>query len=61
MAIIGDHDGIEGPWGKVYWRTQKGRPAWKAIAEDLGVTPELIAKHTSDGARVFRPYWKKGS
>lgn len=61
QAIIGEHDGIEGGWGKILWKTQAGRPSWKAIAEELGATPELIEKHRSDGTRVFRPYFKKGA
>jgi len=61
MAIIGDHDGIEGDFGKIYWRLQAGRASWKSIAEALNPPAELIEKHTGPGTRVFRPYWKKGA
>jgi putative phage-type endonuclease len=45
------------------WRAQKGKPAWKAVAETLakqhGVSPErlsrLVAENTGEGARPFTP------
>lgn len=54
-ALIGDASGFVGKWGKVTWTPNaRGPVAWKAVAEELGATPELIAKHTSQPSRVLR-------
>lgn len=60
MALIGDHDGLLGEFGKIYWRHQAGGKSWKAIAMALNPSEELIQEHTRPGTRVFRPYWSKG-
>ncbi|MBQ7263846.1 MAG: YqaJ viral recombinase family protein [Synergistaceae bacterium] len=53
-ARIGTAAGIE---GIATWRQGKASSAtdWKAVAEELGAGPELIAKHTAtkDGTRRF--------
>ena len=58
-AFIGDAAGVEGPWGVITWKKTKDqrRTAWKAVATDLGATPELIALHTVEkqGSRRFLP------
>ena len=51
--LIGDFDGLEAPGLKVSWKAQDATPNYKAIAEVLGATPELIAKHTPQH-RVIR-------
>lgn len=49
---IGDREGYTFPGGKVTWKSDRtGRPEWKAIAMELGATPELIAAHTTAPAR----------
>jgi len=53
--LIGDADGFAWPTGKATWtRDASGKPSWKAIAEELGATPELVAKHTSPPGRTLR-------
>jgi predicted phage-related endonuclease len=50
-ALIGDREGFSGKWGRAVWREQsRARTDWKAIAEQLGATPELIAKATTTTA-----------
>jgi hypothetical protein len=40
--------------GVFTWRTRKGVPNWKAIAQELNPSEELILKHTPEhGPRVF--------
>lgn len=59
--MIGDADGIEAPWGKILWTAAAtGKPSWKDIAQELGATPELIAKHTPPPNRTLRVTLKKG-
>jgi putative phage-type endonuclease len=51
---IGECAGITAGCGKVTWKAPKsGLPQWKRIAEELGPTPELVAKHTSEPSRRF--------
>jgi putative phage-type endonuclease len=66
-ALIGDADGIEGPWGRVMWRknADSKRIDWPTVANEVGLfDPELlaatIAAHTTtvEGPRVLRPSWK---
>lgn len=60
--MIGEAEGVAGPWGKATWKQNgKAAPAWKQIAEELGATPEIIARHTPPGGRVLRVYPKKNS
>lgn len=61
QAAIGEHEGLRGPWGKIYWRNSKPKPQidWQAVAKAAGATPDLIAQHTHQpehGPRSFRPY-----
>lgn len=52
--MLGFHEGMNGLGFKVTWKSDsKGRPDWKAIAQELGVTEELIAKHTGAPSRRF--------
>lgn len=54
MAMLGFHESMVGEGFKVSWKSDKnGHPNYKAVAESLGATPELIAKHTSDPPRRF--------
>ena len=54
-AALGDHEGAEGHGVKVTWtQNENGTPSWKAIAEEAGATPDLIAKHTPPGPHVLR-------
>lgn len=51
-AVLGDAEGYASPFKwKVSWANTSGSPSWKDIAQELGATPELIAKHTSEGGR----------
>lgn len=54
-AAMGDATALIGADFRVTWKVEAGRPKWKDIAEEAGATPELIAKHTPEGQRVFRP------
>lgn len=57
-AFMGDAGVLETSLGPHTWKTSKGSPRYKAVAEEMGAPPSLIAKHTPEfGARVFRvPY-----
>lgn len=60
--LIGDSEGFAAPWGSITWcAASNGAPAWKAIAEQLGATPDLIAKYTRQPTRTLRVNLKKGS
>jgi putative phage-type endonuclease len=58
LAIKSSMGGLEGIFGKDWaltWKNDsRGKPNYKALAEELGATPELIAKHTPvPGPRKF--------
>lgn len=57
-AAIGERSGFEFPGGRVQWHAEKGKPLYKALAIELGATPEQIAKHTAQPERVLRVYIK---
>lgn len=57
-AAIGERSGFEFPGGRVQWHQEKGKPLYKALALELGATPEQIAKHTAQPERVLRVYLK---
>ncbi len=44
--LIGDADGFEAPGLKVTSKLQNGSPNYRLVAEQLGASKELIAKHT---------------
>lgn len=47
QAALGEHQGFKGPWGKCAWlNATRGKTDWQAIANELGASAELIAKHT---------------
>lgn len=52
-ALIGDADGIDGVGFKATWKTQSAAPNYRLVAESLGASKELIAKHTASH-RVLR-------
>lgn len=53
-AAIGDGGGLGGPTGTVTWKSAKsGGPDWKAIATELGATPDLLARFQRPGSRRF--------
>jgi len=56
-AAMGEASVMVGPGFKFTYSHVRGKPAWKAIAEEAGAPPELIAKHTPEGARQFRTYF----
>lgn len=59
--LIGNGDGFDAPWGKITWTAPaNGKPCWKEIAEELGATPDIIARHTADASRILRVTFKKG-
>lgn len=35
IAVIGDHDGLEGEWGRIHYKLTKSAPAWKEAAAKL--------------------------
>lgn len=57
-AAIGDSEGINSPFGRVTWKSNKPSRVtdWQAVALAAGAPQELITKHTitKSGARVFR-------
>jgi len=61
--IIGDGAGLQGPWGKIYWKNNKPRTVtdWEALAKSLKPAPEKISEFTNErpGARPFSPKFKK--
>lgn len=61
--FIGDAAGVEGPWGRISWKSRKPVEAvdWPAVAAEAGIPVELIQKHTTTkpGSRDFRPTWKE--
>lgn len=50
----GDLDGVEGCWSWKAPAKGNGTTAWKAVAQELAPSRELIAKHTTPAARTFR-------
>lgn len=63
ISMIGDHEGMTGPWGKIYYRNNKDRVVtdWRKLAESLKPSQALIDDHTvtKPGARPFRLYINK--
>lgn len=57
-AAIGERSGFEFPGGRVQWHAEKGKPLYKALALELGATPEQIEKHRPQPERVLRVYLK---
>lgn len=53
--LIGDRDGIDGPWGRISWRYSKPSTAWKEVAMALGAREraDLAAKHVGKASRRF--------
>ena len=53
-AAMGFAEALRTSRGVFTWRNRKGAPAWKAIAQELSPSEELIRKHTPEhGPRVF--------
>lgn len=62
MAMLEDHGGMRGDWGKIYYRNNKPtqKTNWRAVAQAMDAPPDLIAQHTTQpdaGPRVFRAYF----
>ena len=59
-AIIGNHAGIQGSWGKLLWKKNKDSEVvdWKTMA---AANPEIASQYKiiRPGARVFRAYLKE--
>jgi putative phage-type endonuclease len=47
--LIGEAAGVEGEWWKCTWKAPKAsaNTDWEAVAQELGATADLIAKHTT--------------
>jgi predicted phage-related endonuclease len=56
-AIIGDNAGVEGPWGKLTWKSTKDREVtdWQAVAHKLSPPASLLKQYTvtKPGPRRF--------
>lgn len=48
-ASIGESEGIEGPFGRVTWKSGKDlvRTDWRSVVNDLNPPADLVARHTS--------------
>lgn len=55
-ALIGSREGFRGDGWRATWKAQtKKTPKWKAIAKELGIGADVIAKHTEEtSTRVLR-------
>lgn len=63
IEAVGDDDGIVTPTGKfTYKAPENGYTDWKAIAQELNPSDELIAKHTKEPKRrvYFKPKTEDG-
>lgn len=57
LERLAESDGFKGPWGTLSYKSQKGRPQYKAIAEFLAggeIREELLERFRGEGFRVFR-------
>lgn len=52
-VVIGDNDGITGPWGKATWRLGRGRVSYADIVKDQKIPAETIDNYRTPG-RTFR-------
>jgi putative phage-type endonuclease len=52
-GLIGEHEGIQGPWGLATWKLRAGSTDWKALAQKLGATKSLEEQYKRDGVRVL--------
>ena len=57
---MGEATSLVGAGFTVTWRLGKGRTDWKAVADALTPSPDLIEEHTGEGTRVFRVAFAKG-
>jgi putative phage-type endonuclease len=58
-AAMGDAEALKTSRGMFTWRTRKGAPQWKAIAQALEPSEDLIRQHTPQaGPRVFTTPFK---
>lgn len=54
QSVIGDGETLIGDGWRASWASNAcGNPGWKAIATELGASPELIEKHRGKPARKF--------
>jgi putative phage-type endonuclease len=62
--LIGEAEGIYGPFGRITWKAPKDKSVtdWLALSLELGATPEQIQKHTETKpqSRRFLPRLKEG-
>lgn len=57
---IGQDAGCKGVWGTATWKPERGRVAWKKVAEKYGdFTPENIEEFREPTKRVLRIRWAK--
>jgi putative phage-type endonuclease len=58
-AAMGTAEILRTSRGVFTWRNRKGSPSWRAIAQELNPSEELIRKHTPEmGPRVFTTPFK---
>lgn len=57
-TVIGNNDGMHGPWGKVTWRLGKGRVNYSALVRDLNLPEETLSNYRTP-SRTFRVTVKK--
>lgn len=60
MQMIGESAGIQGTAGRVTWKAPSGTTtSWKSVAEELGASADVIAKHSTPMSRRFLPTFPK--
>jgi predicted phage-related endonuclease len=59
-ALIGDAQGIESAEFLATWKEREGSPDYKALAEKLGATPDLVEQYRRDPYRALRVVLKNG-
>jgi len=60
INAIGESAGLQGKQGRVTFKAPNGSVvAWKAVAEKLGATPELVRQHSTPMVRRLLPTFPK--
>ena len=55
-ALIGEHEGVKGEWGKATWLLQKGKLDYKAIVDKTRISAKRLETFRGPENRVLRVY-----